>query len=138
MLVYGNQKLQRVTKNSNGDGNSNLNVLPPIDFLYCIDIHIAMLIGHKTRRFIIHCENYHMDVDPRQSISAEFFDKNIGANILLPIEFHMVKLAVVHCVLFLCVVGTALTVSMINTSGTEYHSSRRVSYDETKRLTYQQ
>lgn len=54
------------------------------------------------------------------------------ANLLLSAYFHSMKLTVVHGMLLLCIIDTAMTVPLVNSSSTEYQSGRTVNYDKIK------
>lgn len=88
----------------------------------------------ETKKLLGVRKPYCTNVNSSQNICAEPVCKRIGANFLPPTDFHIVKRTALHSMILLCIVGTAMTVSVINTSATDYHSGRTVDYDETKIL----
>lgn len=95
---------------------------------------MAVLTVNEKKGFLVHCRFYDTDADPRIKGRAEFFRQNIRCEYFFPAtNFHMIKLTVVHRVLWLPIAGTRMIVPLLNTSDTKYHSGRTADYDKTKK-----
>lgn len=93
---------------------------------------MVVLTVEKIGGVLVHCELHHMDSESLQESCAELFGKKFGANVLPSTVFHMVKAILVHGMLLLCIVGTAMNISLINANDAEYQSGHTVNYDDTK------
>lgn len=69
----------------------------------------------ETKNLILNCRPS-IWASPAQNIRAELCDKTFAANSLQSTDIHMLKLAVMHGMLLLCIVGSAMTVPLTNTS----------------------
>lgn len=98
MVVDAKQKVQQKAKTSIGDKNMNLNLQSPIEFLYCVDLHMIMLTLNQTGLFPFHCKLYRMVFDVKQKFQSETKspsgDKIMNLKFLSRIEFPTAKLTV--------------------------------------------
>lgn len=45
----------------------------------------------ETKLWLVHCQQYHTEVGPKQNIQVEVFDKTFSWNVLQQIGLHMVE-----------------------------------------------
>lgn len=102
-------------KNSIGDKRFSLTFLFPVDlfvsnwkFCFWIECHMVMLTVNEKKFCLVRCKHYDMEVDCRQSVLAEFFDKSFGPSFLLLLNFYMLNLSVKSTFSVTSTVSTAI------------------------------